>query len=35
MRKFGEEIVDKEINGIKKNYNDEIEELQKREKDFR
>ena len=29
------EIVDKEINGIKKNYNDEIEELQKREKDFR
>ena len=29
------EIVDKEINGIKKNYNEEIEELQKREKDFR
>ena len=29
------EIVDKEINGIKKNYDDEIEELQKREKDFR
>ena len=29
------EIVDKEINGIKKNNNEEIEELQKREKDFR
>ena len=29
------EIIDKEINYIKKNNNDEIEELQRREKDFR
>ena len=29
------ETVDKEINGIKKNYDEEIEELQKRVKDFR
>ncbi len=29
------EIVDKEITGMKNNYNNEIEDLQKREKDFR
>ena len=29
------EIVDKEMNSIKKTYNNEIEELQKRERDFR
>ena len=29
------EIVDKEITGIKKSYDDEIEELQRRAKDFR
>ena len=29
------EVVDKEINNIKKNYNNEIEELKKRESDFK